>query len=148
MARITAFFKKYFPLLAFAMVVSNFVLSCSAIRSIRPQKVIHYSEVTNYVYSVSSNILTSTFSPTNTTSSSSVVPPVEHPAEYDYFVNAGSPCIRIYGKIVFEGDVVSYGRIFRIFPDRLFLMNGDIIVNSKFAGGRSRDDLRQKKEVK
>lgn len=122
------------PPVLFGLVVSNFALSCSAYRSASPREYHYYREITNNVpvvagYSPASTNLVATGS-SESPGNPVPVPPTEISLPYTYMVVGGAPCIRYYGRYYYEGDVMSRGRIFRIFPDRVFLQTGDIICNS------------------
>lgn len=132
-------FKKFcfhvWPLALFGLVVSNFILSCSAYKSASPREFHYYREITNNVVSVD-NVPSPSVVPVSTNSPSPVSSPLEpqKPQEYHipytFMVVSGAPCMRFCNRYYYEGDVMSRGRIFRIFPDRVFLQTGDVLVNS------------------
>lgn len=58
--------------------------------------------------------------------------PVEistHFLPYGYSVVQGRKYARIYEEYYTEGDMMSYGRISSIFPDRIYLDTGDVVIN-------------------
>lgn len=123
----------FWPPVLFGLVVSNFALSCSAYRSASPREYHYYREITNNVPVISPAATVSPSVVTNLTavdSSPVPVPPSEISLPYTFLVVSGAPCMRFYGRYYYEGDVMSRGRILRIFPDRVFLQTGDIICNS------------------
>lgn len=121
------------PPVLFGLVVSNFALSCSAYRSASPREYHYYREITNNVPVISPAAAVSASVVTNSLamdSTSVPVGPLEISLPYMFIVVNGLPCMRFYGRYYYEGDVMSRGRILRIFPDRVFLQTGDIICNS------------------
>lgn len=53
-----------------------------------------------------------------------------YPYPYDYMIVEGRRVIRSMGRYYSEGSPTSYGVIQDIFPDRVLLVNGIILVNS------------------
>lgn len=114
----------------------NFVLSCVVYRSSHPRYIYETHVTTNYVHSVvtnflppsvvlSSNSVSSVVSPSKSSSSSTE----SHRFPYEYFILSGRASMRYYGKVYYEGDVCSLGLILRIFPDKVFFHNGDVLLN-------------------
>lgn len=134
LTRFRSFCVSSFPLVAFFLVISNFIVSCSVSRAARPQY--HYKTfvVTNVVSSVVTNFISSpSFSSSvpsgsNTVSSVSSDPPV-YDGRYKYFVLESRRMAFMDGTYYGEGDICSRGLILRIFPDRIFLHNGSCIEN-------------------
>lgn len=124
----------FWPPVLFGLVVSNFALSCSAYRSASPREFHYYREITNNIPVVSScssvSSIPSNSPPVDVSTSVDVRQPSEVSLPYTFMIVGGAPCIRFYGRYYYEGDVMSRGRIFRIFPDRVFLQTGDVICNS------------------
>ena len=140
--RFKKFFFRIWPLVLFGLVVSNFILSCSAYKSASPREFHYYREITNNVVSVvdslsPSSVPVSTNVPSSSVSSSPLEPqkPQEYHIPYSFMIVSGAPCMRFFGRYYYEGDVMSRGRIFRIFPDRVFLQTGDVLVNSSLPVG-------------
>ena len=52
--------------------------------------------------------------------------------DYDYYMVGPYRRVNMFGRTFFEGSLTSYGRILRIYPDRLQLDNGSYLVNRKF----------------
>lgn len=137
-SRLRKFAVSLWPLVLTGLIFSNFVLSYSAFRSASPREYHFYREITNTVFSTSSDVPSSVVStniPVPVASSSPLEPqkPQEFLVPYNFMVISGAPCMRYYGRYYYEGDVMSRGRIFRIFPDRVFLATGDVLVNSRSA---------------
>lgn len=135
LVRFRAFCVSSFPLVAFALVLSNFIVSCSVSRSVKPQYFYKTEVVTNYIHSVVTNFVTGVTSSTivststNGVSSSSYEPPV-YDYSYRYFVLSARRMAYMDGAYLSEGDICSRGLILRIFPDRIFLHDGSVIQNT------------------
>ena len=124
------------PFLIFCAFLCNFVVSCVVYRSAHPRFIYETHVTTNYIHSVVTNYLSSSLvSPTSSvTSVSSQVKPSRpstqtHIFPYEYFVISGRSVMRYFGKVYFEGDICSLGLILRIFPDKVFFHNGDVLQN-------------------
>lgn len=84
------------------------------------------SVVTNYIqnsnpiqFSTSSNSISSVSSPR----------PKETRSRFSYSVVSGRRCFRWFSHDYYEGDVCSLGLVLRVFPDRVFFHNGDVLLN-------------------
>lgn len=132
-ARFRSFCVSSFPVVAFALVVANFVTCCCVSRSCHPQYLYKTVVTTNYLHSVVTNFLYSpSLSPstiaTNTPSRRDIEP-TRYPVNYRYFVLGSKPTIYMHGVYYSEGDICSRGIILRIFPDCVYLLNGSILEN-------------------
>ena len=136
--RLLAGFSASSGLFLFALGCTNFYLAFRA-SSVPRSRVTH---VTNYVDVVSS--------PTNSTpvagvdvplsSPSGVAVPVPPPLPspprevanypYQYFIVGRRIGAQMFNRYYYDGSPCSYGRIERIFPDRILLVGGDWIRNS------------------
>lgn len=132
--RFRSFCVSSFPLVAFALVVSNFIVSCSVSRASRPQY--HYKTfvITNVVSSVVTNYVSSSFLPSSIPSNAlpesvEQPPPPRYDGSYKYFVLESRRMAYMDGTYYREGDVCSRGIILRIFPDCIYLHNGSVIDN-------------------
>ena len=136
--RLRSSLRSFLPLVLFCLVVSNFVLSCSAFRSARPQYRYHHVVVTNEVVQVVSNSVPSSvdsFSPRKEVErASDSLPEISRP--YTFFYLSGEAFAKLDGFYYRSGDVLSSGRIVRIFPDRIYLHDGSTIVNSSLVPSR------------
>lgn len=134
--------KAIYPLLFLALAIMNFVVSCRIIHR-QPEVVHHYETVTNVVESVSisnfiekvsssglsTNILGSAFGLSSPSSAVSYEPKCVAKTSYQYYL-VGRRCgVLMYGRRYFDGSLCSYGRIDKVFPDRILLSNGDWIEN-------------------
>ena len=135
LARLKSILSTALPFLVFCAVLSNFFVSCCVYRSSHPRFVFSHSEVTNYVYSVTTNFLSSPSHLVTNVLNSSVAPgrneytPKVVNGNYQYFVFSGRRCFRYFQHDYFEGDVSSLGLVLRIFPDKVFFHDGTQLVN-------------------
>lgn len=120
-----------FPFVAFALVICNFIVSCSVYRTAHPRYFYKTFVITNEVHSVVSSTVPFSVSSPESSSKSSEYSPSVVPVDYDYMVLSSSPVIRLFGRVYREGDVTSHGLILRIFPDRVFLHDGTVLENSR-----------------
>lgn len=131
---LVSFFKRNYPLVCTAVIVSNFVLSCTCWRSLSDRH--FYHTVTNEVFTTCTitQVVSSSSFVTNCpslVSPSSSVDQVDHPCEdYLYFLVDGRKCVRLWGRPYFAGSVTSYGRILDVYPDRCLLVGGGSITNN------------------
>lgn len=135
LTRIRDFCISSFPLVAFALVISNFVVSCCVARSNHPKFVYKTFVITNEVVTVVSQFFGSVSSPSvsSPVSKDSSTPPPVYPLHYEYFILSGRPVVRMFGSVFHEGDTCSRGVILRIFPDRIILHDGSFIENIQFS---------------
>lgn len=124
------------PFVAFLLVVSNFFVSCSVIRTAHPRYFYKTIVVTNDVVTIVSNFVSSSSvsipvdpSHSNLVSSTPLSPPVYN-KPFRYFVLGGRRMVAMDGVHFSEGDICSSGIILRIFPDRIILHDGSRIDNS------------------
>lgn len=124
----------------FAVAISNFVLACTASRSLQTQTIT--SIITNVVdhVTVVTQILSATSVPVSSETpfdvdSVNYFQPVDHPTfYYRYMLINGVKAVQLFGRLHFVGSRTSYGRIIDIFPDRILLDSGDTISNSNMKG--------------
>lgn len=134
--RIKSALKTLAPLVAFALLCSNFIVSCCVVRSSRPRYFYNTLVVTNELLTVVSNVLSATYQPTNHVSFSGVsrsseTVPRSQRVNYRYSVVGGKPVVYMHNRYYYEGDITSRGIILRIFPDRIYLHDGFYIENSE-----------------
>lgn len=133
LVRFRAFCVSSFPLVAFALVVSNFIMSFKISKSVHPQYSYRTFVVTNYLHSVVTNFVSSPSSPsfnsTNFSPSAEKPSPPRYDRSYRYFVNASRRMVYMDGSYYSEGDACSKGLIIRIFPDCIYLHDGSVIDN-------------------
>lgn len=134
LTRFRAFCVSSFPLVAFALVVANFITCCSVSRSCHPQYVYSTIATTNYISEVITNYLSSPLYSTNSinidTKELKQNSPPSFNVSYQYFVIGDSPTIKMNGVYYREGQVCSKGIILRIFPDTVYLHNGSTLSNT------------------
>lgn len=58
-------------------------------------------------------------------------------AFYDYGISWGRRFALLWGRYFYEGDPTSYGEISFIYPERIILADGSVIVNTKWNNARS-----------
>lgn len=123
---------KYIPLLVFIGFILNLFIIVKFEKSKLPQVVYYVS--TNSVEKVESDIKDIHYNNVEDKDDNEIKP-IEEIKEYhyyyDYFI-AGSRCIKLFGRRYSEGSPMSLGRIVKIFPDRVFLDNNIIIINTKW----------------
>ena len=139
----------FVPLFIFLALVANLIIVYRFETTRKPQVVYSVERVlinTNTVSSVSAP-LTNSFSSVsaplaNSFSSVSVshsstgsTARVSCNANYDYFLYNGVRGVKMWDRFYNEGSLTSYGRISKIFPDRIILDDGSFIVNQKWLGG-------------
>lgn len=64
---------------------------------------------------------------------------------YDYFLYNNIRGVKMWDRFYNEGSLTSFGRISKIFPDRILLEDGGYIVNQKWLSGGSRSVSDHKK---
>lgn len=132
LSRLGSRLKDLIPLFVFFALVLN-LLVVYRFESTRDPQVIYSVQkvpVTNFVERVIESVDSSggsRSSPSNSVSSNSVSVSVY----YDYFIALGSRVAKIWGRYYSEGSLTSYGRIIKIFPDRIFLENDIVFSNLK-----------------
>lgn len=135
--------RRVWSLLIFAVAIANFVLACTASRSLQTRTI--YSTVTNEIHHVS--VVTQILSSVSSSPSSSPLPffsdsspdnqfqPLDHPTHhYSYMLLNGVKAVMLFGRLHYVGSRTSYGRIVDIFPDRVLLDTGDSISNENLKG--------------
>lgn len=90
---------------------------------------------TSRVYRSSTNVfvngtseLTASPSTNGVPSSNSSIREFSHP--YSVFLDRGEFCAQLFDFVVRSGDRVSYGVIDQIFPDRIFLSGGSVVIRN------------------
>ena len=132
-------FRRLWSILIFAVAISNFVLACTASRSLKTTTIT--SIITNVVdhVTVVTQILSSVSVPVSPDipidDSLNYFQPVDHPTHYyRYMLINGVKAVQLFGRLHYVGSRTSYGRIIDIYPDRLLLDSGDTISNSNLKG--------------
>lgn len=135
--------RRVWSILIFAVAISNFVLACTASRSLQTRTIYstvtneihHVSVVTQILTSVSSSSSPSSSSPHPDSSSDNYFQPLDHPTfHYRYMLINGVKAVMLFGRLHYVGSRTSYGRIVDIFPDRVILDSGDTISNENLKG--------------
>lgn len=132
LSRLGSRLKDLIPLFVFFALVLN-LLVVYRFESTRDPQVIYSVQkvpVTNSVERVIESVDSSggsRSSPSNSVSSNSVSVSVY----YDYFTVSGVRIVKMWERYWNEGSLTSYGRVSKIFPDRIFLDDGTIISNLK-----------------
>lgn len=127
--------KGYIPLFVFFGTILNFIVIFRYESKSRPQ----------IVYNVATNVVEKVKIEDEKTNSedekvkienkdTDIIPPNLYNVYYDYFTLQGVRAIRMFERYYNEGSRTSYGIIKTIFPDKVFLENGDILVNQKWVG--------------
>lgn len=133
--------KDYAPFFIFLALVSNVFVVYRFESTRKPQVVYSVERVfvntnVNGVVSVPvSNSVSSVASSACSVASSNVVSRTVSTVYYDYFVFQGSRGVRMWDRLYNEGSLTSFGRIEKIFPDRILLEDGGFLVNQKWVGG-------------
>lgn len=115
-------------------VLFNFVALAWGVKSSSPKVVHHLDSVTTNHYFVVTQFVASVSAPSSVLESKSVdvvqnAVGHEIPVKYHYMEVDGAPLIRYYGRNLSVGDIMSYGRIVSIFPDRVAL-DGSIYLRN------------------
>ena len=131
--RFLRFWRRSLPFSLFLLAVCNVLFLWRAVSRLVPRVAVQRTEHTEYVYSVVTDrveIVTSPSSFDSSISSSSSSKDVD--VDYDYYLVGFHRRVNMFGRTFYEGSLTSYGRILRIYPDRLLLDNGSYLVNRKF----------------
>lgn len=123
---------KYIPLLVFIGFIANLFIIVKFEKSKLPQVVYYIS--TNSVAQVESDIKENHYTNIEEKDNNDIKPIdeiKEYHYYYDYFI-ANTRGIKLFGRMYSEGSPTSLGRIEKIFPDRVFLENNVIIINTKW----------------
>lgn len=83
--------------------------------------------ITNHVFIVTNNLVSSDVAASSFDFNSTNV--IEHSISYNFFVHNGQPAASFYGRYFSQGSPTSYGRVVQVFPDRILLDNGHVLVN-------------------
>ena len=133
--------KDYAPFFIFLALVSNVFVVYRFESTRKPQVV--YSVERVFVNTNKSDSVSSPAAPPSSASvssarsvvSSNVVSRTVSTVYYDYFIFQGSRGVRMWDRLYNEGSLTSFGRIDKIFPDRILLEDGGYLVNQKWVGG-------------
>lgn len=128
----------FVPLFIFLALVANLIIVYRFETTRKPQVVYSVERVlinTNSVSSVSVPLTNSVSSVSVVHSSTGFSARVSCNANYDYFLYNGVRGVKMWDRFYNEGSLTSYGRIDKIFPDRIILDDGSFIVNQKWLGG-------------
>lgn len=111
----------------------NFVALWYGVRSSSPKEVHHVdSVVTNHFFVVTQFVASAT-SPRGSARDRDIIDDVvgkEIPISYHYFLDAyARPMFKFYGHYYAEGDTTSYGKVRKIFPDRV-LLDGPVYLRN------------------
>ena len=131
--RFLRFWRRSFPFSLFLLAVCNVLFLWRAFSRLVPRVDVQRTEHTEYVYSVVTDrveIVTSSSSHDSPYPSSSAFKDID--VDYDYYMVGPHRRVNLFGRTFYEGSLTSYGRILRIYPDRLQLDNGSYLVNRKF----------------
>lgn len=130
---------KFYPVLFLALILCNFVLSCSVYKSHQPRH--FYHTVTNSVwfYSTVTQFISSASSVTNLVDSVSTKVADSYCSDFVYFLVDGRPRVNLWGRPYFLGSRTSRGIIVDIFPDRVILDNGSSIIKDVYEHGANRN---------
>lgn len=139
--RLSDFIKSYSPLLVFLGFVLNLFVVYRFERSKKPQVVYCVRDSpTNSVPGSASSASPVSSSASHSPVSSSSPASSRHNdyvnVPYHFFLNQGRRAVQMWGRFFSEGSPTSYGRIVKIFPDRIFLEGDVVIVNTQAAGFR------------
>lgn len=128
----------FVPLFIFLALVVNLIIVYRFETTRKPQVVYSVERVlinTNTVSSVSARLTNFVSSVSVPHSSTGSVVRVSCNVNYDYFLYNGVRGVKMWDRFYNEGSLTSYGRISKIFPDRIILDDGSFIVNQKWIGG-------------
>lgn len=113
--------------------VANFLVIFLFERSKAPKIERIYETVTTNHVIVVTNVLESSgqiASSVSVPAAPAILPDLEIPVKYKYFMVDGTRHIEYCGRYFSEGSPTSYGRISLIFPDRIVLDNGRYLKNT------------------
>lgn len=130
-------FRRLWAVVIFFVAISNFVLACTASRSLRVQTIEHFSTITNEIVrtSIITQIISSVSSPVSVDGNFDYIQSIDHPtSHYRYMLINGRKAVQLFGRLHYVGSFTSYGRILDIFPDRILLDSGDTISNQNLKG--------------
>ena len=131
--RFLRFWRRSLPFSLFLLAVCNVLFLWRAVSRLVPRVDVQRTEHTEYVYSVVTDRVEIVTSPASHDSSylpSSASKDID--VDYDYYMVGPHRRANMFGRTFYEGSLTSYGRILRIYPDRLHLDNGSYLVNRKF----------------
>lgn len=131
--RFLRFWRRSLPFSLFILAVCNVLFLWRAVSRLVPRVDVQRTEHTEYVYSVVTDRVEIVTSPSSHYSSylpASASKDID--VDYDYYMVGPYRRANMFGRTFYEGSVTSYGRILRIYPDRLQLDNGSYLVNRKF----------------
>lgn len=131
--RFLRFWRRSLPFSLFLLAVCNVLFLWRAVSRLVPRVDVQRTEHTEYVYSVVTDRVEIVTSPSS--NGSSFVSPSsckDIDVDYDYYMVGSHRRANMFGRTFYEGSLTSYGRILRIYPDRLQLDNGSYLVNRKF----------------
>lgn len=131
--RFLRFWRRSLPFSLFLLAVCNVLFLWRAVSRLVPRVDVQRTEHTEYVYSVVTDRVEMVTSPAS--HYSSFVPPSaakDIDVDFDYYMVGPNRRVNMFGRTFYEGSITSYGRIFRIFPDRIQLENGSYLVNRRF----------------
>ena len=131
--RFLRFWRRSLPFSLFLLAVGNVLFLWRAVSRLVPRVDVQRTEHTEYVYSVVTDRVEVVTSPSSYDSSylpASVSKDID--VDFDYYMVGPHRRVNMFGRTFYEGSITSYGRIFRIFPDRIQLENGSYLVNRRF----------------
>ncbi len=131
--RFLRFWRRSFPFSLFLLAVCNVLFLWRAVSRLVPRVDVQRTEHTEFIYSVVTDRVEIAYSPSShdsPISSSSSARDMD--VDYDYYMVGPYRRVEMFGRTFHEGSLTSYGRILRIYPDRLQLDNGSYLVNRKF----------------
>ena len=130
-------FNSFVPVFILALLVSNCVVIWYFEKSRRPQVIYSVERVSSpasVVAVTNSSPVVSDSSPVVSDhvplSSTNKLFTVK--AFYDYGISWGRRFALLWGRYFYEGDPTSYGEISFIYPERIILADGSVIVNTKW----------------
>ena len=131
--RFLRFWRRSLPFSLFLLAVCNVLFLWRAVSRLVPRVDVQRTEHTEYVYSVvTDRVEVVTSPPSHDSSYLPLSAAKDIDVDYDYYMVGPYRRVNMFGRTFYEGSITSYGRIFRIFPDRLQLDNGSYLVNRKF----------------
>ena len=131
--RFLRFWRRSLPFSLFLLAFCNVLFLWRAVSRLVPRVDVQRTEHTEYVYSVVTDRVEIVTSPSS--NDSSYFPPSlakDIDVDFDYYMVGPHRRVNMFGRTFYEGSITSYGRIFRIFPDRIQLENGSFLVNRRF----------------
>lgn len=118
---------------------ANFIFIFFAERARTPQIVREVSTITTNHLIVVTNYIATVASNDFVRSMKKYVGGEEVTIPYTYFLSDGFPCFRMYNRNFTFGSPTSYGRVEKIFPDRVLLDSGVWIKNGSVANSNRRE---------